>query len=213
MSENTDRFVLALGEHASQFDLKLSERATADLSRYFDIIEQWNKRLHLIAPCPIEEFAVRHVLESLLAIKYIPVNALVADIGSGGGLPIIPCMIVRPDIHATLIESSPKKTVFLREALRISGVGERATVLASRFEEAPTPSASVVTCRALERFTALLPSIVEWSPANSRLILFGGPSLQAEIQNTNLVFVARRIPESNQRFVFVIEKGGMEDKV
>ena len=211
-SETADQFELALTEHAPQFDLELSATVIANLRKYYEILQSWNPRLHLVAPCPPREFAVRHVLESLLAINYIDANAHVVDIGSGGGLPIIPCLAIRSDIRATLIESSPKKTVFLREALRITGVGGRATVLASRFEDAPAPDATVVTCRALERFTTLLPSIVEWSPADSTLILFGGPSLQSEMENAKLAYAAKHIPESDQRFVFVIEKREPEDK-
>jgi 16S rRNA (guanine527-N7)-methyltransferase len=206
MSEIADQFELALKEHASEFDVELGEPVIAGLRKYYGILQSWNARLHLVAPCSPEEFAIRHVLESLLAIKYIPANATIVDIGSGGGLPIIPCMIARQDIRAALFESSPKKAVFLREALKLTNLSERATVLASRFEDAPVPDASVVTCRALERFSAQLPFIVEWSPLGSTLILFGGPSLHSEIENTNLAFQAKRIPESDQRFVFVVGK-------
>lgn len=212
MSETTEQFAMALKEHAPQFDLELNGEVLADLNKYYEIVQQWNARLHLVAPCSPEEFAIRHVLESLLAIKYISANAHVVDIGSGGGFPIIPCMIARQDIRATLFESSTKKAVFLREALRFTNMTERASVIDSRFEEASAPEARVVTCRALERFTALLSSIVEWSPANSRLILFGGPSLQAELENEGLAFTPKRIPESDQRFIFIIEKYHMKDK-
>lgn len=212
MSDIADQFVLALKEHAPQFELELKEHVISGLREYYCLLQSWNPRLHLVAPCSPEEFAIRHVLESLLAIKYIDANARVVDIGSGGGLPIIPCMIVRPDICATLIEASPKKAVFLREALRMTDMSERAIVLVSRFQDVSAPDASVVTCRALERFTALLSTIFEWSPANSTLILFGGPSIQAELENLDLTFVAKRIPESDQRFVFVIEKSQVEGK-
>ena len=52
------------------------------------------------------------MLESLMLLKHLPSDAKIADIGSGAGLPIIPCLIARPDLHATLIESSQKKSVF-----------------------------------------------------------------------------------------------------
>src|SRR6185369_15999394 len=84
---------------------------------YYSLLTRWNPRLHLVAPCSPEEFATRHVLESLMLLQHLPHGAKIADIGSGAGLPIIPCLIVRPDLHATLIESSAKKSVFLREAL------------------------------------------------------------------------------------------------
>src|ERR1700754_1765197 len=91
------------------FNLDLPAETVTQLGEYYSLLTRWNDRLHLVAPCSPEEFAVRHVLESLMLLQHLPPNARVADIGSGGGLPIIPCLIARPDLHATLIESSQKK--------------------------------------------------------------------------------------------------------
>ncbi len=206
MSTNVEEFAHALDAHAPRFGLKLTAQALTTLSRYYEIIEAWNPRLHLVAPCSPAEFATRHVLESLLAAKHFQAGARVADIGSGAGLPIIPCLIARPDIHATLIESSAKKSVFLREALRATGAHERAKVFAERFEKMNTPAADFITCRALERFTALFSNIVAWSPPASTLLFFGGPTLRAEIEKAQLKFTAVHVPESEQRFLFIIEK-------
>lgn len=211
MSETVDQFVHAITEHAPNFNLRLSETVLVDLGNYYEILMNWNARLHLVAPCTPKEFAIRHVLESLLAINYFKSNSKVVDVGSGGGLPIIPCMIARPDIRGTLIESSPKKAVFLREALRVTNTSERSNVVTSRFEETPSPDANVVTCRALERFRSLLPTMVEWAPFNSTLILFGGPSLQVELENNNLIFEMKKIPESDQRFIFKIQKNELKE--
>ncbi len=95
----------------------LPARNLAQLGEYYSLLTRWNDRLHLVAPCSPEEFATRHVLESLLLLKHLPHEAKIADIGSGGGLPIIPCLIARADLEVTMIESSQKKAVFLREAL------------------------------------------------------------------------------------------------
>ena len=206
MSETSDQFVAALVKNAVNFNLDLDEEIISGLRTYFETLQSWNPRLHLVAPCPPEEFAVRHVLESLLAIKYIHANAHVVDIGSGGGLPIIPCLMARGDIRASLIESSPKKGVFLREALRSTNSVARASVLTSRFEDTQLPDADVITCRALERFTTQLSRIVEWAPVKSTIILFGGPTLQPELEKIGVAFLTRQIPMSNQRFVFVIER-------
>lgn len=206
MSDAEALFVTALNEHASRFDLNLSEDVATELVRYFRILQLWNPRLHLVAPCSPEEFAVRHVLESLMAVNLIPPDSKVIDIGSGGGFPIIPCLIARPDISATLFETSSRKAVFIREAIRAVGINDRANVVAASFDSEAAPIANVVTCRALDRFTDLIASIVDWSPMSSRLLLFGGPSLQVEIEKTGLPYTANRIPESNQRFLFVVEK-------
>lgn len=201
-----EEFARALGTHTSRYGVQLSADTTTTLRDYYEMVQAWNARLHLVAPCSPAEFATRHVLESLLAIRHIPEHARVADIGSGAGLPIIPCLIARPDIRATLIESSPKKAVFLREALRATGTSERAQVVAERFEKTAPPDASIVTCRALNRFIASFSNILAWSPHDARLLLFGGPTLQAEIEKARLSYSALQIPESEQRFLFVIER-------
>src|SRR5215212_4240668 len=112
-----DRFEQALISNMGSFDLELSPETVTQLGKYHSLLTRWNDRLHLVAPCSPGEFATRHVLESLMLLKHLPQNAKIADIGSGGGLPIIPCLIARPDLEATLIESSQKKAIFLREAL------------------------------------------------------------------------------------------------
>jgi 16S rRNA (guanine527-N7)-methyltransferase len=201
---HTEQFVEALETNATHYGVQLDARVVEALCDYFEIVQAWNARLHLVAPCPAAEFATRHVLESLLAVKYLEAGARVADIGSGGGLPIIPCLIARADIRATLIEAQQKKAVFLREATRATGLRERAEVLAARFEQTAAPAANFVTCRALERFTASFSKIVAWAPAGATLILFGGPSLQTEIEKAQLPYTSHLIHASDQRFIFII---------
>jgi 16S rRNA (guanine527-N7)-methyltransferase len=169
----------------------------------------WNTRLHLVAPCSPAEFATRHVLESLLALTRLEEDARVVDIGSGAGLPIIPCLIVRPNLRATLIESSQKKAVFLRETLRRIVANSKAVVVAERFEKMVVPDADYVTCRALDRFTEMFQRIIEWSTPTSTLLFFGGDSLREQIEKAALVYKAIRIPESERRFLFIIKRGGL----
>ena len=118
MPTPTETFSQALRDNAAEFGIQLGADEVARLSNYYELLLKWNDRLHLVAPCSPEEFATRHVLESLMLLPHLPQNARVVDVGSGAGLPIIPCLIVRADLRATLVESSPRKAVFLREALR-----------------------------------------------------------------------------------------------
>lgn len=202
----TDEFKSALVAYAPRFGLQIDAQTTAQLLDYYAHVNRWNARLHLVAPCSAEEFAVRHVLESLMALPFLTANACVADVGSGAGLPIIPCLIARADIQATLIESSQKKAVFLREALRIMGAQNRARAIADRFEKTATPDADFITCRALDRFTEMFSQLVLWSPPAATLLLFGGASLREEIESAALSYQSVHLPESEQRFLFVVEK-------
>ncbi|HET6850843.1 MAG TPA: 16S rRNA (guanine(527)-N(7))-methyltransferase RsmG [Pyrinomonadaceae bacterium] len=179
------------------FDLDLSAETVTLLGDYYSLLTRWNDRLHLVAPCTPEEFATRHVLESLLLLKHLPENAKIADIGSGGGLPIIPCLIARRDLEVTLIESSEKKSVFLRETL--NAVGRTASIITRPFEEVEAPAVSFVTCRALDRFMQKLSALIDWAPRGSTLLLFGGEALGEQLKNVERFL----IPQSEKRFLFV----------
>jgi 16S rRNA (guanine527-N7)-methyltransferase len=205
-SSHAGEFVNALEKHAPLYDVQLTASAIERLREYYEQVIAWNARLHLVAPCSPAEFATRHVLESLLALPFLSEDARVVDVGSGAGLPIIPCLIMRPRLRATLIDSSQKKGIFLREALQRVGSHEAAKVIAARFEKTPVPAADYLTCRALDRFIEMFPKLIEWSPHVCRLLLFGGDNLREQIENHALTYKAVHIPESERRFLFIIKK-------
>lgn len=200
-----EEFKDTLASEAAVYQARISVEAIERLSEYYVLLTKWNPRLHLVAPCSPREFATRHVLESLALLPHLPPAATVADVGSGAGLPIIPCLIARPDIRATLIESSKKKAVFLREALNRTQT-RSATVVAKRFEEMATPDVGVITCRALEQFTTKLPTLIEWSPHATTLLLFGGEELRKSITGHGLVYSVVHLTNSTRRFLFVINR-------
>ncbi|HEY5884358.1 MAG TPA: 16S rRNA (guanine(527)-N(7))-methyltransferase RsmG [Pyrinomonadaceae bacterium] len=206
-SQLTD-FTDALQSSAPDYDVVLDQRALDGLSVYYELLNTWNARLHLVAPTSPAEFATRHILESLTLLKYLDDNAAVADVGSGGGLPILPCLILRQDIKATLIESSPKKALFLREVLKVTNTTSRASVINDRFENVPAPEVEYVTCRAIERFEELVPRLVAWSPPQSALLLFGGENLKKPLENAGLQVESELLPNSEKRFLFVVRKLG-----
>jgi 16S rRNA (guanine527-N7)-methyltransferase len=159
---------------------------------------------------PAPEFATRHILESLIAAPYLGDGARVVDVGSGAGLPIIPCLIARPDVRATLIEANAKKSIFLREALRRLALDGNAPIINQRFEATETPAVEAVTCRALERFTEKFQELVGWSPPTATLLFFGGHSLREQIETARLPYSAVPLPQSEQRFLFVIQRSGLK---
>ena len=201
-------FTDTLKSSAADYGVTLDQRSLDQLSAYYELLNSWNARLHLVAPTSPAEFATRHVLESLSLVQYLDEDAVVADVGSGGGLPIIPCAIVRPDISATLIESSRKKAIFLQEALKATKIADRTAVVNERFENVAPPAVQYVTCRAIERFEGLVPKLVEWSPASATLLLFGGESLRKPLQNKGFVIEVRLLPNSKRRFLFVARNPG-----
>jgi 16S rRNA (guanine527-N7)-methyltransferase len=200
------RFTETVEARLTDYGLDLSPQIVQSLAEYYALFTRWNQRLHLVAPCSAEEFATRHVLESLLLLRFLPEAPTVCDIGSGAGLPIIPCMIARPDLSATLIESSQKKSVFLREALNQIGISNRGTIIARPFEEVEPPAVTFVTCRALDEFISKVSALVKWAPGGSTLLLFGGEALRQKLETTGTRYTEFLMPLSERRFLFEVKK-------
>lgn len=186
----------------SDYNMDLSVEVVAQLAIYYELLLRWNERLHLVSPCSPEEFAARHVLESLTLLNHLPEQATVIDIGSGAGLPIVPCLIARNDISATLIEASQKKSVFLREALKTADALNRATIVAKRFEDLSPPNAQFISCRALDDFSTQLSTLVRWALPGTTLLLFGSENLRQTLTDLHCDPQQFLLPGSDRRFLF-----------
>lgn len=200
-----EEFIEAIKTRQDTFGLNLATEKIEALADYYLLVQKHNPILHLVAPCAAEEFAVRHILESLTLLEYLPKRAKFVDVGTGAGLPSIPCLIVRDDLLGTLIESKVKKTKFLEEVLKECKLEKRARIVNRQFEEAERPDVSYVTCRALDKFTEKFPRLLKWSK-NASLLLFAGNSLREELKKNNLDFKEKLMPLSEQRFLFIVNK-------
>jgi 16S rRNA (guanine527-N7)-methyltransferase len=195
-------FVDAVRNHQNAFGLNLDAERIADLGDYYELVQTHNPLLHLVAPCSPEEFATRHILESLTLLEFLPEGAKFADVGAGAGLPSIPCLIAREDLRAVLIESKLKKASFLEQVLAECDLTQRAGIFNRQFEELPSPDASFVTCRALDKFTQKLPRLLKWSKGR-KLLFFGGVALREELIKQGVKFEEKLMPLSEQRFLFI----------
>jgi 16S rRNA (guanine527-N7)-methyltransferase len=83
-------------------------------------LQKWNRVHNLTGIKKDTDIIIKHFLDSLLYMKAIPRGASkVADIGSGAGFPGMPIKIICPEIEMYLIESSVKKSLFLRHLIRL----------------------------------------------------------------------------------------------
>ena len=194
----------AIRTNQNAFGVEVAEEKIERLADYYRLVQEINPILHLVAPCSAEEFAIRHILESLMLLEYLPEAAKFADVGTGAGLPSIPCLIVREDLFAFLIESKQKKIGFLKPALQTMLLSPRARVIHRQFDEVKEDDFSFVTCRALDKFTEKLPRIVKWSGMRKK-ILFGGPALEEALNSLKLRFEKKLIPMSERRYIFIVE--------
>ncbi len=94
---------------------------------YIDTLKEYNAKFDLINTDEDDEIAIRHILDSLSAINnvtqliarrmsqspQIKQDFIMADIGSGAGLPGIPLSTALPDIKFVLVERMTKRCAFL----------------------------------------------------------------------------------------------------
>ncbi len=124
------RLVDALGS----LELDYDKSQLGALSLYLSEIEFWNPTYKLIA-ADHEGIIYRHILDSLapLAIleevlSSVEGNSL-ADLGSGNGMPGIPLSIMLPSSCFTLIERSGRRAGFLRNALAVTSLSGRVSII------------------------------------------------------------------------------------
>ena len=117
------------------------------------------------------------------------------------GSPSIPCLVARDDLGAVLIESKEKKTNFLREV--IDALEVKAEVINRQFSEIEPPNVEYIVCRALDRFVNNLPRLLKWAKKR-KLLLFGGPTLMAELDKLGRKYSGKLMPLSDQRYLIRI---------
>ena len=198
-------FELSIKSNQAAFGLDLADEQIERLACFYDLIQQHNEFLHLVGPMSAEEFAIRHILESLMLLNHLPANARFADIGTGGGLPAIPCLLTRSDLRAVLIESKEKKTKFLDIAVAALAIADRVTVVNKQFQEVDPGNCESIACRALDKFTERLPALLKWKKRR-QLLLFGGPNLRDELQKQKATFIEKLLPLSERRYLFVLNR-------
>lgn len=102
------------------------------LEGYLRELMLFNAAYDLVGADNQDQIIVNHILDSLSAWKYIQEMALerqaggqevlIADIGSGGGLPGIPLAIALPQFQFVLVERMSKRCAFLENCAAVLGL-------------------------------------------------------------------------------------------
>ena len=106
----------ALQRGLDQLALALPGGAREKLLDYLELLAKWNKTYNLTAIRDPEKMISHHLLDSLAVLPLLPAG-LLADVGSGGGLPDIPLAIAEPERRVTLNDANHKKAAFLQQAV------------------------------------------------------------------------------------------------
>jgi 16S rRNA (guanine527-N7)-methyltransferase len=117
-AENQDLLI----EGAKAFGVHLAGKAIEAFELYLRELLRWNQKINLTAIRSEREIVLKHFLDSLSVLPYLPKPSSVLDIGSGAGFPGIPLKIIEPTLKITLIDSVRKKVDFQKHIIRTLGL-------------------------------------------------------------------------------------------
>jgi 16S rRNA (guanine527-N7)-methyltransferase len=98
-----------------------------------DVLER-ARRLGVLGPGPVIDH-VRHGAGFVEALADLPADAVVLDLGSGGGIPGLLVAEARPDLCVVLLDSLERRVALLAEAVGTMGWTDRVEVVLARAEE------------------------------------------------------------------------------
>ena len=168
------------------FALKNAASATEKLTKYYNLLVQWNESTDLIAPAPHNEIIQNHFIDSVagLAVSLSYLNKIpsgVIDVGSGAGFPGLVWGVVVPELSVKLVDSRKKRCDFLSRVVSSLGL-KNVAVVCSRIEDVEEDLDSdydFSICRALGREDDYLAETKRVLSAGGMIAAMVGPSWNA----------------------------------
>ena len=155
---------------------------------FYALLTEYNAKFNLTRIVGEEDCRIKHFYDSLLGERAFPQGARCVEVGSGGGFPSIPLLIVRGDLSFVLIESVGKKCAFLERA--VGELGLRAKVLNARAEDVARMPAyreafDVCCARAVARLNTLAEYCLPLVRVGGRFVAYKGEAAEeiAEAKN------------------------------
>jgi len=155
---------------------------------YLRELQQWNRTISLTSITDDTGIIRKHSLGSLDFLHaFSPRPGLrVLDVGTGAGFPGLPLKLWHPELAVDLVESSQRKSVFLRHLCYVLGLGDVRCFI-TRLEtqaqaEAMHERYAVIVSRGVGRLRQWLPDALTLLQVGGRLILEKGPTALAEVE-------------------------------
>lgn len=152
---------LGLSLHQTQYD---------QLLEYLYLLEKWNQTYNLTGIKGLPRMLRYHLLDSLSMMPRLADCRKAIDVGSGAGLPGIPLAIAMPDSFWVLLDSSSRKTRFIRQAIAHCGL-KNAQVVQTRVQDYDAPdSPDFIVSRAYASLSGFCDSVAHLMAPGTRLL-------------------------------------------
>jgi len=168
-------------------ELQLDSNCATPLMSFIKLLEKWNKTYNITAIRELDKMVVLHLIDSASVYRYLSGNSII-DIGTGGGIPGIIFAIINPMLNVTLLDSSQKKTRFLRFVQRQLNL-QNVRVVCQRVEKyQPQNHYDVVISRAFCEVGLFLKLAGHLCCDDGRMYAMKGPRKESEKQAKDFGF-------------------------
>ena len=152
---------LGLNLHQSQYD---------QLLEYLYLLQKWGEVYNLTAIRELPKMLSYHLLDSLSLVPRLSNCRKGIDVGSGAGLPGIPLAIALPESAWLMLDSSLRKTRFIRQAIAHCGL-KNAQVVQTRVQDYHAPdSPEFIVSRAYAPLAEFCDSVAHLIAPGTRLL-------------------------------------------
>ena len=176
-------------KQAQLSDIVLTDEQVEKLTRYYELLIEWNEKMNLTALKEPEDVALKHFCDSILLLKYaeIPEGSSLIDVGTGAGFPSVPVKIVRPDIKLCLLDSLNKRLTFLTEVVNELNLAD-VKIVHSRAEDGAKKAElrekfDFATSRAVAQLNVLSEYCLPYVKVGGAFIAMKGKYSEEEISN------------------------------
>lgn len=180
-----EEFSKELIEKLNKINIIIEEEQIQKFYNYMNLLIEWNKKINLTAITEPKEIILKHFVDCITILKYIPDNVKIVDVGTGAGFPGIPLNIMNNMPKYTLVDSLNKRIKFLDEIINVLKL-ENINTVHSRIEDFAKNNKEVydvATSRAVAPLNILLEYLLPLVKVGGMCICMKGSNIQEETQN------------------------------
>lgn len=188
-----------LRNEALKFSVNLSRQHLELLSLYIKYLVEWNNSINLIGISETDRIINELILDSIIAIPFVPEKGRMIDLGSGAGFPGIVIKIFHPSLEITLIDSNRKKISFLKQIIRELNLID-INVLNTRVEnvrEQFIKSFDIVTSRAMTDLSNIIELCYDFLTDKGIIIGFLGGNTREELKKSHTAMLTYSLALDN----------------
>ncbi len=178
-----EEFEKYASEGLSELGLWLPPEAWERIKRYFQTLRDLGIPLGLTALKEPKDFAIKHLLDSLMVVPHLPSGPLL-DLGTGAGLPGLLIKIVEPKREVWLVDARKKAVSFLTYVAGLLRLEDLRILQATVGRNDPLPRAyfAVVVSRAVTDLKNLWGLAESLLAPGGQLIALKGPRAPEEAE-------------------------------